>query len=262
MKGFFVISDDKMKELRHAVKNYRDKRLILIKKGVSKGALPKAPTAKEIAKAFENNPTGLNKRIREMNNFTTKGEVYKTKGGINLTKTVAKYKNREINQSRKVEELKFNRINKPEFDKGLKDYRLHKVERLQKNIQNLEYSKLQSLNYAISTPERMALGRRTAVDNFFKSIDYGISTLGDEQNVYFYDPKLKERLKRRLDRLTEDEIADLIETDDTVRTLMNYYREKENDVQFSMSYGDYIELLDKKMPSIIKHYYYLRRKKK
>ena len=63
------LSDDLIKRTRHTVKNYKDKVRILKKKGVSSSAFQKVGSAKELIKAFENDPKGLRKRLRELDSF-------------------------------------------------------------------------------------------------------------------------------------------------------------------------------------------------
>ena len=91
-----------------------------------------------------------------------------------------------------------------------------------------------------------------------KGINFG---LGGLDNSTFHDPNLEKRLRNRLSKLTEDEIDDLMENNSTVKTIMNYYREKNQKwVEFSGgSMDELLEDLDQQMPNIIKHYRRLRK---
>ena len=74
------LSDDLIKRTRKSVKNYKDKVRILKLKGVSSSAFQKVGSAKDLIKAYGEDPKGLRKRLRELDEFSTKGKVYKSKG--------------------------------------------------------------------------------------------------------------------------------------------------------------------------------------
>lgn len=250
------LSDDLIKHTRHTVKNYKDKVRILKNKGVSSSAFQKVGSAKELLKAYENDPKGLRKRLRELDSFSTKGKVYKSKGGLNLTQTVKTFKNREILRSRRIESSKLEKARKG----GLTNAGYHetRLERLATRIEKVNASSARSLNYATISPELAKQQKKTAVDNFMKGINFG---LGGLDNTMFHDPNLEKRLRNRLSKLTEDEIDDLIENNSTIKNIMNYYREKDKKwVEFSGgSLDELLEDLDQQMPNIIRHYKRLRK---
>ena len=250
------LSDDLIKRTRHTVKNYKDKVRILKNKGVSSSAFQKVGSAKELLKAYENDPKGLRKRLRELDSFSTKGKVFKSKGGLNLTQTVKTFKNREILRSRRIESARLEKARKGRLTNI--DYHKTRLERLENRIENVNQSSVRSLNYATISPELVNQQRKNAVDNFMKGINFG---LGGLDNSTFHDPNLEKRLRNRLSKLTEDEIDDLMENNSIVKNIMNYYREKKHKwVEFSV--GDMSELLeefDQELPSIIKHYKRLRK---
>lgn len=255
------LSDDLIKRTRHSVKNYKDKVRILKLKGVSSSAFQKVGSAKELIKAYGEDPKGLRKRLRELDEFSTKGKVYKSKGGLNLTKTVKTYKNREIRRSQKIEQALTAKAEKAGLTSA--NYHLTKAERLAQRIENVDSSKVRSLNYAITSPEFQRLEKKVAVDNFMKGINFG---LGGLDNSTFHDPNLEKRLRSRLSRLNEDELIDLMENNRTVKTLMNYYREKDklikdkDSIIFSGgSMDELLEELDNDLPNIIRHYKRLRK---
>lgn len=253
------ISDDKAKKVRQAVKVYNDKLWVLNRrKGVSKGALPKKASAKAMLKAYANNEQALNKRLAEMARFTTKGKVYKTQGGVKLTDVVKRAKNKEIKSSYIDEKARYERSQRAGLAFQVQDYRKRKVERLSTNIEDIEYSKLTNLNYATSTSEAIGLQKITSVENFKKAIAYAISK--DELNNQL-DPRFEERLNRRLNALSPDEIADLMETNATVKSIMNLYREKRNKaIQLeSQSYEELLFELDNDFPRVMRRYYRLRK---
>lgn len=255
------LSDDLIKRTRKSVKNYKDKVRILKLKGVSSSAFQKVGSAKDLIKAYGEDPKGLRKRLRELDEFSTKGKVYKSKGGLNLTKTVKTYKNREIRRSQKIEQALTAKAEKAGLTTA--DYHLTKAERLTQRIENVDSSKVRSLNYAITSPEFQRLEKKVAVDNFMKGINFG---LGGLDNSTFHDPNLEKRLRNRLSSLREDELVDLMENNKTVKTLMNYYREKDKllkdneAVSFSGgSMDELLEELDNDLPNIIRHYKRLRK---
>lgn len=234
---------------RKSVKNFKDKARILRNKGVSKWALPKVEDARYLIKAYQNNPDALHKRLDEIDKFTTKGKVYKTEGGVGLTSEVKKFKNREIARSYKIEELKYKQAQK--FGNVSKrKYHENRMKKLSQNIEQASYDDLKGINYAVTPPEIELNLKNNAVDNFMSSIDYGF------ENFSFINPKIEERMRERLEELTVDELNDLLENDETVRQIMNYYREKDQpQVKFAgESYEDLIEELDRRLPYIVKKY--------
>ena len=217
------LSDDLIKRTRHTVKNYKDKVRILKNKGVSSSAFQKVGSAKELLKAYENDPKGLRKRLRELDSFSTKGKVYKSKGGLNLTQTVKTFKNREILRSRRIESARLEKARKGRLTNI--DYHKTRLERLENRIENVNQSSVRSLNYATISPELVNQQRKNAVDNFMNGINFG---LGGLDNSTFHDPNLEKRLRNRLSKLTEDEIDDLMENNSTVKNIMNYYHKKKH----------------------------------
>lgn len=255
-----MLNDDLIKHTRHSVKNAKDKARILKNKGVTKGALPKIPSAKYLLKAYENDPSGLRKRLKEFDAFTTKGKVYKTEGGISLTHSVKVYKNREIRRSQLYEQSMVNKAEKA----GLSTAKQHadKAQRLMTRVEKLEYNDLRMTNYAITNPEAVSLHQKVAVENFMKGLNFGYGYL---DNGNFVGKDVEERIKQNLSELTEDEINDLMETNSTVKNIMNYYRERKSveegkEVKFSGgSLQSNILKLDKQLPEIVKRYKRLRR---
>lgn len=250
------LNDDLIRRTRHDIKNYKDKVRILKKKGVSTNAFMKVGSAKELLKAYENDPKGLRKRLKELNEFSTKGKVFKTEGGLKLTNTVKLYKNREILRSRRIETARRDKARKGGLTSA--EYHETRLERLATRIEKVNASSARTLNYATISPELVQQQKKTAVDNFMKGINFG---LGGLDNTMFHDPNLEKRLRDRLGRLTEDELDDLMETNSTVKRIMNYYREKDKKwVEFSGgSMDELLEDLDQQMPNIIRHYKRLRK---
>lgn len=250
-----MLSDDLIKRTKKSVKNYKDKQRILRNKGVSSSALTKIGTAGELLKAFENDPKGLRRRLNELDRFSTKGKVYKSKGGLNLTATVKNFKNREIKKSASLEQELYDKSSRS----GLSSARYHKnrLERLQKDIETVTASDIRSLNYAITTPEDVKMSNKVAVQNFMKGINFG---LGGMDNDTFYGEELGKRIRKNLSELTEDELVDLLENNRLVNALMNYYREKDKilggePIEFSGgTMDDLLMEFYQQLPEIVRSY--------
>ena len=252
------ISDEQKNEAWKTVRSYMQKRRYMQSKGVSKGALPKPVSYKEIIKAYGDNPSGLKQRLKTLRNFSTSGEVYKTEGGVYLTKKLATYKNAEI---RRGEAYQTDRYNKLKFNKtsNAKDYRKTKLNYLKdKTIENVKYSQLATINYSIENPEQIKVRKSVSVENFMKAINFGMQ----DENVVAQNPQVKARIERYLSKFTEDEIADLMVGNDTVRALMDYYRGEDPNqrVEFAgESWEDLIWNFYEDLPSIAKGIYRKRK---
>lgn len=245
------LSDDLVKRTRKSVKNYKDKVRILKKKGVSSSAFQRIGTPSDFLKAYKDNPRALRRRLDELDNFSTKGKVFKTEGGMSLTKTVKTFKNREIRRARLREQNLYDKAKSARLTNL--DYRERRLSNLENKIQDVSSSKAKTLNFSITTPEQAILQKRTGVDNFMKAINFG---LGGMDNSVFHDPNLEKRLRNRLSKLTEDELDDLLQNNNTVKSIMNYYREKEHNwVKFSGgTLDERLEELDNELPNIIRRY--------
>ena len=245
------LSDDLVKRTRKSVKNYKDKVRILKKKGVSSSAFQRIGTPTDFLKAYKDNPRALRRRLDELDNFSTKGKVFKTESGMSLTKTVKTFKNREIRRARLREENLYTKAKSERLSNI--DLRSRKLNKLNTKIQDITRSQASILNYSITTPEQAILQKRTGVENFMKALNFG---LGGMDNTLYHDPNLEKRLRNRLSKLTEDELDDLLQNNNTVKSIMNYYREKEHDwVEFSGgTLDERLEQLDNELPNIITRY--------
>ena len=252
------LSEEDKREAYKVTRSYMQKRRYLQSKGVSKGALPKPVRYKELIEAYVNSPSGLRSRLNNMRSFSTRGEVYKTEGGVSLTKRLKTYKNKEI---RRGEAYQVERYNKLKYNKNsnAKGYRKTKVDYLKdKNIENVKYSQLATINYSIENPEQIKVRKKLAVENFFKSLECGFA----DDNVVAQNPMVKARIQRYLDKFSEDEISDLLSTNPTVRAIMDYYRGEDpsQPIEFAgTSWEDLIWQLYEDMPNIAKGIYRKRK---
>jgi len=256
-----MLSGEQKREAFKVVRSYMQKRRYLMSKGVSKGALPKPVSYKELMKAYAESPKGLNKRLNNLKSFSTSGEVYKTEGGVSVTKKLATYKNAEIRRGEAYQAERYDKL-KYRKNSSAKGYRKTKVDYLKdKTIENVKYSQLATINYAIENPEQIKVRKQLAVDNFYKSLECGFA----DDNVVTQNPMVKARIQRYLEKFTEDEISDLLTSNSTVRAIMDYYRgENPNQpIDFAgTSWEDLIWQLYEDMPSIAKGIYRKRKNAK
>ena len=250
-----MLSDDLIRKTKKAVKNAKDKQRILVNKGVSPQMLTKIGTAGEILKAFENDKKGLRKRITQLNRISTKGVVKKTKGGLYTTSTVSRLKNKEIKDSQELEQQLYDKAKRG----GLTSTGYHKrrKERLKDiDIESANFETMRSVNYAITNPEFQKLESRQAVGNFLKAINFN---WGGMDNDTFYQEEGK-RIRKYVSQLTPDELDDMLTNNSIVKSIMNYYRERdkiENGQEITFSGGSYeerIKELSKSIPYIVGSY--------
>lgn len=253
------ISDALVKKTRRIVKRHNDLVSYAEKyKGISKAVLPKKANADDILKALGNDPKKLNARLRQLQRFTAKGKVYKTDEGVHTTEHILKSRMVKAGQRKRIEERKLAKAKY--LDPDVREYRKNRIKRLEKVSPTATVAEMERAKNAIIDPEYEILQKRTAVTNFKLALATGYADKEDELNAL--DPHFNERLDRYLNKLTDDEIVDLLENDNTVRQIMEHYREK-GDERLKVAGFDYFDLLTdfmQELPKKVRHYKYLRTK--
>lgn len=248
---------DKVKRVRQAVKQYNRKIDYAIEKGVSKTMLPKKANADTIIRELGDKPAKLRTRMKQLRDFSAGGRVYKTRGGVRTTKILFEQKRKERNKALRQEREALKKAS--ELDFSVRDYHERRIERLKNNLDFASAKQLDLLNDSISELEDIEGRKRVAVENFKLGLTYVY--FSSEEELQAYSPKFNERMNRWLNQLTVDEMQDLLQKNDLVKTIMEYYREKEGDVKYSgNTYFDLMVEFQEQLPSIVKHYHYLRKK--
>ena len=251
------LSKQRIEQVRKEVRIYNRKLDYARKKGVSENMLPKRANADKILRELSGKPYQLRSRMKEIRDFTTTGAVYKTKGGLRTTKYIFDLKKKKQNLALKKEKRALDMAS--DFDLTAREYHERRINRLNQSLEFASNRDLQRINFSYENLEDTAHNKRIAVANFKSSIAYAYANADGELDMLY--PKFNERLNRRLNALTVDEITDMMENNGTVKAIMEYYREKESDVEYTgNSYFDLLWQFDEELPSIIKHYKYIRKK--
>ena len=256
-KPKYNVSQDKIANVRQAVKQFNNKIDYALQKGVSETMLPKKANADKIIRELGDKPAKLRVRMKQLRDFSAGGRVYKTKGGVRTTKILFEQKRKERNKSLRREREALRKAS--DLDYTARQYHERRIEWLKQNPEYSTAKQMRNLNFGIKEIEDIEGDKRVAVQNFKSAIAYAYANTEGELDMLY--PRFNERLDRRLSKLSVDELNDLMANNDTVKALMEYYREKEGEVQYSgNSYFDLMWQFDEELPSIVKHYHYLRKK--
>lgn len=208
-------------ELRRAVQNFNKKIKRLEAKGVSPSLLPSKASVRSLKLAYANK-RDLNRRLNELKSFTAKGDVRSNTKNVYGTDALFKFRQKiDINKARtrKIKRAQKLRMMPMKY-KSVKDDALlnteAKIKFLDVDIENVDVKTLQRLNANALTKEEIAKKQETYYDNYFKM-------LFQEAQVANIDPYKRRFIEKELRKLTPEQLAELTETDATVKSIVEQY---------------------------------------
>ena len=204
-------------ELRKAVANFNKKRKRLEQKGVSPSLLPSKASVKALKLAYDNK-RDLNRRLEQLNKFTSAGEVRENLKGIQGTNELFKYRQKEINKRRQSVSRQLSKVKRTKLPyKSVKeDAELNLQARekyLDKDIETIDLNTLQRLNQNALNKEDLAVMDERYYNNIFKM-------LYQETQYSDYDKSKYRAIEKELRKLTPSQLVELTETDPIVKQIV------------------------------------------
>lgn len=201
------ISPEMNQELRRAVASFNSKRARLIRKGVTPSLLPSRASVRLLKNAYKNSEM-LNARIRELQEFSSAGEVITTKKGVKGTEAAFEYR-KKINE-RMVQKYKSD----IKEMRGMKTrYKAHKGARitnlqakakyLSRSPRNLTARDLERQNKNLMTPEVLYKKSEMYRENYFRKLE-------EYAEIGEVDPEKLKRLKVKLERVPVDDFYNIV----------------------------------------------------
>ena len=207
-------------ELRKAVANFNKKRKRLEQKGVSPSLLPSKASVKALKLAYDNK-RDLNRRLEQLNKFTSAGEVRENLKGIQGTNELFKYRQKEINKRRQSVSRQLSKVKhtKLPYKSVKEDAELNLQARekyLDKDIETIDLNTLQRLNQNALNKEDLAVMDERYYNNIFKM-------LYQETQYSDYDKSKYRAIEKELRKLTPSQLVELTETDPIVKQIVEQY---------------------------------------
>ena len=207
-------------ELRKAVANFNKKRKRLEQKGVSPSLLPNKASVKALKMAYDNK-RDLDNRLKQLSEFTSKGNVRENKKGIQGTDDLFQYRQKELNKRRQSVSRKLINLKKRDIPyKSVKeDAELNLEAReayLNKDLETIDLKTLQRLNRNALSREEVAVMDERYYDNIFKM-------LYQETEYAGYDPAKRKAIEEELRKFTPSQLVEITETDPIVKTIIEQY---------------------------------------
>ena len=216
--------------IRKAVKSFNAKVRRLERKGVSAALLPDKISSKEI-KAGIKNRSDLRSRIAQLQEFSSAGTAFESRGGLIGTDMLFQYRQAEANKA--IEE-----INK-EYQKVLKlntrapmmqseyTYNLKsKMDYLARDVQDMDVRQIQIFNKNLLTPEQRGIKEETFYNNFIKMIFF---------NAYKGDLPLDlvKSIIDKIEKLPPSRLLELYGTSPAFRSVQERYMENKQEAYTS-----------------------------
>lgn len=207
-------------ELRKAVANFNKKRKRLEEKGVSPSLLPNKASVKALKMAYDNK-RDLENRLKQLGEFTSKGNVRENKKGIQGTNDLFQYRQKELNKRRQSVSRKLINLKKRDIPyKSVKeDAELNLEAReayLNKDLETIDLKTLQRLNRNALSREEVAVMDERYYDNIFKMFYQEAEYAG-------YDPAKRKAIEEELRKFTPSQLVEITETDPIVKTIIEQY---------------------------------------
>lgn len=207
-------------EVRKTVKSFNAKIRRLQSKGVTAALLPDMISSKEIHRGITNR-RDLERRLSQLREFTSAGEVERSEGGVMGTNQLFMYRVGEANKAIKAIQNEYNRIEqiqtrypmmKSEYQANLES----KMEYLSRDIRKLDVRQINIFNKNIFTAEQKTIRDDQFYQNFSKMIFFNAYKAG-------LPPSLVARISAKIDQFTPAELLEAYATEPTFRTVKETY---------------------------------------
>lgn len=236
-------------EVRKTVKSFNAKVRRLQSKGVTAALLPDTISSHEIRAGIRNR-RDLQRRLAQLREFTSAGEVERSEGGVMGTNQLFIYRVGEANKAIKAIQKEYERIEqiqtrypmmKSEYQANLES----KMEYLSRDIRKLDVRQINIFNRNILTDEQKTIRDEQFYQNFSKMLFF---------NAYKANlpPALVSRIAANIDKFTPAELLELYATEPSMRAVKENYSiakagTDQTDEDIKEEYEALAERLDEKL---------------
>lgn len=208
------------RELRRAVQNFNRKRSRLEEKGVSPSLLPTKASVRSLKLAYDNR-RDLNRRLKQLKAFTSKGDVRSNIKNVQGTDALFAYRQKELNKrktalNRHLKNIKGTKVKYKSVRDGAILNTEAKIKYVDKNLENVDVKTLQRLNRNALDREQLAKRNETFYNSYFKMMYL-------EAGQSDFDYNKAKAIEKELRKLTPEQLLELNETDPTAKTVTEQF---------------------------------------
>ena len=239
--------------LRRDVKNFNAKRKALFNKGISPALLPAKASTKELRAGFTNRRE-LMDRLKELEDFSAAGKVYRSAGGVRGTEKLFNYvqkigRKRARKLNRKSERLKG--AGNVQYPVMLNEAVLNlstKANYLQQDVRFLTPDQLRTFQKTSVKPEVDAARNKMFYKNFYKM-------MLQEASQAELDPDIMIQLLQQFKELSPEELLEAYNANPEFRNIVEYSntpKSNRGSIIDDRSLNAMLVVLRDRMPEIIR----------
>ena len=249
-----AIRQDKalLQRIRKDVKNFNAKRKALFSKGVSPALLPDKVSTKELRAGFTNR-RDLMDRLRELENFSAAGKVYRSAGGSRGTENLYNYlQNTALKRAgtieKRAEQLKYS--GNVKYPVMLNEAILNmntKAETLKQNVKGLSTDQIRTFIKTLYKPEVQNVRTQQFYDNFYKMM----LTEAAQARI---DPDILIDIVKQFKELTPEELLAAYNANPEFKNIVDYSntpKRNKGSIIDDESLNSMLTTLRDRMPEII-----------
>lgn len=228
-------------DVRRVVKSFNAKVRRLQNKGVTAALLPDKISSKEIQAGITNR-RDLYRRLDQLREFTSAGEVERSEGGVMGTNKLFMYRVGEANKAINAIKQEFKRLGTVEtrYPMMKSEYQANleaKMDYLSRNIRQMDVRQIQIFNKNLLTPERSTIKKEIFYNSFNKMIYQNAQRAGIE-------PSQLTRVIELMEKLTPDELLELYSTNPAFRSVRDIYMLSKNNATSDKDIEDSVDALE------------------
>ena len=222
------LSPEMNSELRKAVTSFNRKIKRLEAKGVTASLLPEKVNVRDLKRAYKDSES-LNRKIRQLANFTSKGATITTKKGIVGTEAMFNYREQQKQEMIRIYKQQKNVIRaNPIRYKGRTTSYLNnltaKIKYLEKSSRRRDARALLNESRNMLTPEALVKKNSTFRANYYRTLDEFAAISPDAKRSTINS------IKRKLDEIEDIDFYRVIQNNpefDKIYNYMNYQSDDE-----------------------------------
>ena len=198
----------------------------------------------------------LESRLASMREFSSVGTPFQTAKGLTGTETLFRYKQREIDEGVALAKMRRETLRHTKGRSAVKTQSLRnlsrKIQLMGKDLKEIDFKLLQKINTNSLTLEEYTEKQETFYDSFYKMLFQASSYSGANDAII-------EDIKKSLDKLTPEQLSEILDKEDTVSDLLakyevakknKWYEDNDTKADFRVALNN----LRRQLPRILKDY--------